>query len=222
MITANEIYMSFQGIRVLHGVSLSVSDGEFVSIIGKSGSGKSTLLNILAGNLRPEGGRVLLDGTDLTAVKPAELAKLRRTKLGFVYQTLNLIPTLSAEDNMLLPLYLNKQSISEKKADADAITAMLGIDGLLHKFPRELSGGERQRVAIAKALLHDPSIIMLDEPTGSLDSKNAATVMELLLRINRELGVSIIQVTHNREAALLGHRIIELSDGRILSDGSVR
>ncbi|MBE6548439.1 MAG: ABC transporter ATP-binding protein [Ruminococcaceae bacterium] len=217
MIKATDIHKSFEGAEILKGVSLSVGQGEFLSIMGRSGSGKSTLLNILAGNLRPDAGSVLLEGEDIFGMKEKELARLRRTKLGFVYQTLNLIPTLSAKDNILLPLYLNRERISDKSAELENISELLDIKKLLDKFPHALSGGERQRVAIARSLLHSPRVIMLDEPTGSLDLKNAETVMQLLSKINREMGVSIVQVTHNPDAAKVGDRVILLSDGEVVS-----
>ncbi len=216
MIKAENLCKIFEGRAVLDGVSLHVSHGEFVSIIGRSGSGKSTLLNILAGNMMPDSGRVLFDGEDIHQMKDSRRALLRRTKLGFVYQTLNLIPTLDVRDNILLPLYLNREKTQEKEEQLQKTCALLGIDMSLGKFPRDISGGERQRVAIARSLLHSPEVIMLDEPTGSLDSKNARVVMELLSKINRELGVSIIQVTHNPEAAAVADRIVEICDGGII------
>lgn len=215
MIIAENICKKYGGREILSGVSMRVRDGEFVSVMGKSGSGKSTLLGILAGNISADSGRVIIDGEDITAADENKLSSLRRTKLGFVYQSLNLIPTLDARDNILLPLYLNREDVSKKEDELREVCELLEIDGLLSKMPREMSGGERQRVAIAKSLLHSPSVIMLDEPTGSLDSANSDKVMRLLLKINKERGVSIIQVTHNPDAAGVGDRIIKLSDGEV-------
>ncbi len=215
MIRAENLYKSFDGRAVLNNISLYVAHGEFVSIMGKSGSGKSTLLNILGGNLLPDSGYVLLNGENLYKMKDSGRAALRRTRLGFVYQSLNLISTLNGRDNILLPLYLNREKIRDKEAELKDICELLDIQKVIDKFPSELSGGERQRIAIARALIHSPEVIMLDEPTGSLDSKNAHAVMELLSKINRERGVSIIQVTHDREAASVGNRIVELRDGGI-------
>ncbi len=215
MIIAENICKNYEGREILKNISLRVYEGEFVSVMGKSGSGKSTLLNILAGNTAPDSGKVFVCGEDVSSMKEKEKAVFRRTKLGFVYQSLNLIPTLTARDNILLPLYLGRESIKGKTREMNDICKLLGVSELLDKYPSKLSGGESQRVAIAKSLIYCPKVIMLDEPTGSLDSYNSGVVMELLGRINRELGVTILQVTHDREAATSGGRIIEISDGRV-------
>lgn len=217
MIKAVNIRKQYGDAEILHGVDLQVQKGEFVSIMGKSGSGKSTLLNILAGNLKPDAGQVFLDGTDISRISEKEMAKLRRTKLGFVYQSLNLIGTLSGSDNILLPLYLNKDDIAEGKKKLKELSSYLGIDRLLERFPDQMSGGERQRVAIARSMLHDPLVLMLDEPTGSLDNRSTVEVMELLCKLNRERGITILQVTHSEEAAAYGSRIIRLSDGEVVT-----
>ena len=216
MLTARELYKSYGGREILHGASLEIGDGEFISIVGESGSGKSTLLGLLAGNLRPDSGTVTLDGCEVTAMNERELAKFRRTALGFVYQSLNLISTLNGEDNILLPLYLDRQSIADGREKMHTLAEFLNISHVLSAFPDTMSGGERQRVAIARALIHDPKILMLDEPTGSLDSVATEKVLELLRRINRELGVTVIQVTHSAAAAAFGDRIITLCDGRVV------
>ena len=214
MITATDLRKSYGNREILRGVSLEVERGEFLSIMGKSGSGKSTLLAVLAGNLRPDAGQVLLDGRDVTAMNDRELSKLRRTRLGFVYQALNLIPTLNALDNILLPLYLNRDDLKAAKNRLEEMAELLGIKALLSAFPGEMSGGERQRVAIARAMLHDPAVLMLDEPTGSLDNRSTLDVMELLCRLNSERGVTVVQVTHSEQAAAYGTRVLRLSDGR--------
>lgn len=215
MIRAHNIHKSFDGEEILRGADICVSAGEFVSVMGKSGSGKSTLLNILAANLRADEGSVMLDGEDITQAGEKRLAYLRRTSLGFVYQSLNLIPTLNARDNILLPVYLNGERVKDKEDELMRISEFLCIDKLLNKFPNELSGGERQRTAIAKSLIHSPKVIMLDEPTGSLDSKNSQNVMELLRKINTEMGVTILQVTHSSEMARQTDRIVFLRDGEV-------
>lgn len=216
MIQAIDIEKSYENRAVLHGVNLHIAKGEFVSIMGKSGSGKSTLLSILAGNLSPDAGIVKLDGMEITKMTQNELAKLRRTKLGFVYQSLNLISTLNAKDNILLPLYLNKSDIKKSKENLWELADYLGIAHLLSHFPDEMSGGERQRCAIARAMLHTPSVLMLDEPTGSLDNRSTDEVMQLLCRLQKDYGVTILQVTHSEGAAAYGDRIIRLSDGEVI------
>ncbi len=218
MIEATSLYKSYRGRDILHGVSLCVADGEFVSVMGKSGSGKSTLLNILAGNLFPDKGDVLIDGESMVGMREGRLAELRRTKLGFVYQAYNLVPTLSVRDNILLPLCLDRKRPSAYASELEELCALLNITPLLSAFPHTLSGGEQQRVAIARAMLHTPSVLMLDEPTGNLDNRSTLEVMELLRRLNTERGVTVIQVTHSKETADYGNRIIRLSDGRVVDE----
>ena len=218
MLIAENIIKSYKSQEVLRGASLSVNDGEFVSIMGESGSGKSTLLSILAGNTKADSGSVIIDGENVSDFNDEQLARLRREKLGFVYQSLNLIPTLTAEDNILLPVHFAKRPISYGKERVEFLSDKLEIRKLLKKFPDEMSGGERQRVAIARALVNEPKIIMLDEPTGSLDSRTTGEVLKLLLSINKELGVSVIQVTHSIDAAKISDRIIRLWDGQVISE----
>jgi len=216
MLSAKGLYKSYGEHEILHGVDLQVEKGEFVSIMGESGSGKSTLLGVLAGNLRPDAGEVWLDGLQISALCERELAKFRRTSLGFVYQSLNLVSTLQARDNILLPLILDRADLSAGEKRMQTLAEYLHVAHLLERYPAEMSGGERQRVAIARALLHDPEILMLDEPTGSLDSATTAQVMELLVDINKRFGVTVIQVTHSAAAATYGGRIVELCDGRMI------
>ena len=216
MLIATDLYKSYGKQEILHGVSLQLARGEFVSIMGESGSGKSTLLNILAGNLAPDRGSVMLDGVQVSALSERELAKFRRTSLGFVYQSLNLVPTLQARDNILLPIYLDRGDVRAAEKRMLELVDFLRVGDQLDSYPEEMSGGQRQRVAIARALLHDPKILMLDEPTGRLDSSSTAQVMELLVDINRRLGVSVIQVTHSAAAAAYGGRVVELCDGRVV------
>ncbi len=215
MLQAISLYKSYERRSVLTDVSLAVEDGEFVSIMGESGSGKSTLLNILAGNLRPDSGQVMLDGTLLSQADDNTLSALRRTRLGFVYQSLNLIPTLNGADNILLPLYLHRKNAKESRDELNELAEFLHISHLLTAMPATMSGGERQRVAIARAMLHHPTVLFLDEPTGSLDSQSANHVMELLKRLNQEKGVTVLQVTHSAIGAGYGNRIIRIRDGRV-------
>ena len=217
MLIAKDIVKNYKSQEVLRKATLTVLDGEFVSIMGESGSGKSTLLSILAGNMRADSGSVMLDGEDITSFGEKELAILRREKLGFVYQSLNLIPTLNAEDNILLPVFLARKPVASGKKRLEFLAERLEITKLLKKFPDDMSGGERQRVAIARALINEPKIIMLDEPTGSLDSRTTEEVLKLLSYINKEFGITIIQVTHSIEAANAGDRIIRLVDGKVMT-----
>ena len=216
MLIAKDIVKNYGTQKVLRGVSLEVAEKEFLSIMGESGSGKSTLLSILAGNARADAGTVMIDGRDITSFSQKELARLRRDTVGFVYQSLNLIPTLSGEDNILLPWLLSKKEFSRGKERLMQLAENLNIAHLLKKFPEDMSGGERQRVAIARALINSPKILMLDEPTGSLDSKNTADVLALLKRINTESGITVIQVTHSQAAAEIGDRTITICDGAVV------
>ena len=215
VLVATDIYKSYKSQQVLRGVSLEIGAGEFVSIMGESGSGKSTLLSILAGNLPADSGSVMLDGEDICKMSERALARLRRTKLGFVYQSLNLVQTLNATDNILLPLYLGGENVRRGKERMAELAKRLEISHLLSKMPQDMSGGERQRVAIARAMIHTPRILMLDEPTGSLDSRTTGEVLQLLVELKRETGVTVVQVTHSEEAALMTDRIIKIRDGRI-------
>ena len=218
MLTAHGLYKSYGTQEVLRGISLSLADGEFLSVMGESGSGKSTLLAVLAGNTVPDRGQVFLDGEEITAMKEKELAHLRRTKLGFVYQELNLISTLSGEDNILLPIIFSHGDLTAARRTLRTLAEKLEISHLLDRLPAEMSGGERQRTAIARAMIHAPSVLMLDEPTGSLDSRNTEEVISLLLRLQAEDGVSILQVTHSRLAAERGDRVIVVRDGLVQTE----
>ena len=217
MIRATGLYKSYENATVLRGVDITVARGEFVSIMGKSGSGKSTLLNLLGGNLKPDAGEVYLDGERISHMKECELARLRRTKLGFVYQSLNLLPTLTAGENILLPLYLEGGKTVSYQQRMKELSSYMGIGDILSRYPAQLSGGECQRVAIARSLIYRPSVILLDEPTGSLDSRTTEAVMLLLGNIHREFGVTIVQVTHNSDAASYGDRTVVLADGEVVT-----
>ena len=206
--------------EVLRDVSLQVMPGEFVSIMGPSGSGKSTLLYILGGLDTPTGGRVLLNGTDISSFGDQKMSSLRRRNIGFVFPFYNLIPNLNVEENIMLPLLLDGQKMERCKDRLDRILEMVGLSDRRRHTPRELSGGQQQRVAIARALIGNPGILFADEPTGNLDTKAGTDIMSLLREINRSTGQTIIMVTHSPEAAKSSSRIITVRDGRIVQDGS--
>ena len=206
--------------EVLRDVSLRVMPGEFVSIMGPSGSGKSTLLYILGGLDTPTGGRVLLNGTDISSFGDEKMSVLRRRNIGFVFQFYNLIPNLNVEENIMLPLLLDGQKMERCTDRLNQILEMVGLSDRRRHTPRELSGGQQQRVAIARALIGNPGILFADEPTGNLDTKAGTDIMSLLREINRSTGQTIIMVTHSPEAAKSSSRIITVRDGRIVQDGS--
>lgn len=214
-IKVENVEKKFNDEKVLRGISLDVAPGEFVSIMGESGSGKSTLLSIIAGFLPADGGRVFWNGKDISEIPERELAGARCTDVGFVFQSYKLIPTLNVRDNLLLPTTLGGRLSPESLEYAMELSRELGIDGMLSKYPSELSGGQCQRVAIIRALVYKPSLLILDEPTGALDSAMEKRVMELISRINGERGTTVVQVTHSERVARYGSRIINLSDGVI-------
>ncbi|HHT83495.1 MAG: ABC transporter ATP-binding protein [Christensenellales bacterium] len=216
IIKAENVRKTFDNrIWVLDGIDLVVQKGDFVSIVGASGSGKSTLLTILGGMDKPTQGKVFFDGEDITEMKEDKLAKLRRTKLGFVFQFFNLAPYLTVEENILLPIILNGRKQKDVQERLDYLLKYLAIEEYRKSMPSKISGGEQQRVAIARALIYEPAVIFLDEPTGNLDSKSSQNIMELLLKINKEMDATIVQVTHSAENAAYGNRIIKISDGKI-------
>lgn len=216
-IIVSEVTKSF-GREILHSLSFTVKSGDFVSITGESGSGKSTLLGIMGGVLRPDTGNVTIGGTDIASLSEKELAKMRRTRLGYVYQFFNLIPTMTVRDNILLPLILDGKGISAYREKFDELVGFTHLAAVLDSYPDTLSGGEQQRAAILRALIHDPEVILLDEPTGNLDSENADAVMRLLSDLNAKYGVTVVQVTHSEHGAAFGNRRIHLKDGAILSE----
>ncbi len=218
MIEVKNIKKSYGNESVLKGVSLKIEDGDFVSVMGKSGSGKSTLLNILAGFISQDEGEVLWDSEDISSFSSKKIAELRSSRVGFVFQSFRLIPTLNVKDNLLLTANLGKKPISEVEPYAMELAELLGLSEMLFKYPDELSGGQCQRAAIIRALVYRPSVVILDEPTGALDSVMEKTVMELLSKINKECGTSIIQVTHSRRVAEYANRIIMLKDGEITDE----
>ena len=200
----------------LNGVDLTVSRGEFVAIVGASGSGKSTLLHLLAGVDRPTAGSVRIDGVEVGSLDPTRAALFRRRKVGLVYQFFNLIPTLSVEKNITLPLLLDKRTPDPKALDT--LLRTLGLQDKRQALPGQLSGGHQQRAAIARALCCRPALLLADEPTGNLDRKNSAEILDLLRLCHQNLGQTILLVTHDETLAAQADRVITLSDGRIVSD----
>ena len=200
----------------LDHIDLSVQKGEFVAIVGASGSGKSTLLHILGSVDRPTEGRILVEGTELSAMNPTQAAIFRRRKVGLVYQFYNLIPTLTVRKNILMPLLLDKRKPNQQYFEQ--IVHSLGIADKLEALPGQLSGGQQQRTAIARALIYRPALLLADEPTGSLDRKNGAEIMDLLKWSNRNLNQTILLITHDEKIALEADRIITIEDGKIIGD----
>ena len=202
--------------KVLKDISLKINKGEFVSIIGESGSGKSTLLYILGGLDAPTEGSVYINGSDISNYKDENMSKMRREKIGFVFQFYNLIPNLNVEENIMLPLLLDGKKMKDYKKELNNILEIVGLTKRRKHKPRELSGGQQQRVAIARALITKPEILFADEPTGNLDSKTGAEIIELLKSINKNSGQTIIMVTHSLEAAKSSNRIITVKDGLLI------
>lgn len=202
-------------VRALDGIDLAVNDGEFVAIVGSSGSGKSTLLHMLGGLDRPTSGTVTVDGQDLSTLKEEELTIFRRRKIGFVFQSYNLVPVLSVWENIVLPVELDGGKLD--KTYIDQIIQTLGLDNKLENLPNTLSGGQQQRVAIARALAAKPAIILADEPTGNLDSRTGQDVMGLLKITSERFSQTIVMITHNEELAQMADRTIRIEDGRIVS-----
>jgi putative ABC transport system ATP-binding protein len=203
-------------VPALRGISFSVQNGEFVTVVGPSGSGKSTLFYLLGGLTRPDSGSVTIDGVDFASLSDAERTRLRKSKIGFVFQKFNLLPTLTARGNIEIASDIAGRGVPDA-AFLSKITEMLGIAGRLQHRPNELSGGEQQRVALARALINRPAIVLADEPTGNLDSRNSAIVLQMLRQSNQELGQTVLMITHNPEAAEYGDRIVHMRDGQIVS-----
>ena len=201
---------------VLREVSVTIGSGEIVVLVGRSGSGKSTLLNLIAGIDRPTAGSVAVNGADLTALDEQARTRFRRRHIGFVFQFFNLIPLLTVEENLLLPLDLNGRADAAGVARARALLERVGLAGRGDSFPERLSGGEQQRVAIARALIHDPALILADEPTGNLDADTAATVLDLLDTLAREAGRTVLMATHSREVIGVADRIFTMERGALV------
>ena len=203
----------------LRGVDVEIFPGEFVSIMGPSGCGKSTMLHVIGGLAQATRGKVLLDGNDLTTMTDAARTMLRRHKVGFVFQRFNLLPTLDAYHNIVLAQHIRADGFDPHRFEV--VANLLGISGRLKHKPSEMSGGEQQRVAIARAIVCEPKIVLADEPTGNLDTKSSEAVLKLLASLNKDLGQTIVMITHNPEAAAYGHRVLHMRDGLVVDGATV-
>ena len=206
-------------VAALRGVNFEVAPGESVAVMGPSGCGKSSLLYVIGGLAKASRGKVLVDGNDLSEMRDAERTKLRRSKIGFVFQRFNLLPTLTAKGNIAIAQYIHGDGFDPHRFDV--VTKMLGLDGRLAHKPSEMSGGEQQRVAIARAIINEPKILLADEPTGNLDTKNSEVVLQMLRQLNKDLGQTIVMITHNPEAAAYGHRVLHMRDGLVVDGATV-
>lgn len=207
-------------VKALDDVSFSVRKGEFVAIIGPSGSGKSTLLHMLGGVDLPTSGKVLVEDTDMYNLDETQLAIFRRRQIGLIYQFFNLIPVLTVEENITLPLLLDNQKVDEKQLDG--LVKTLNLQHRLNHLPNQLSGGQQQRVSIGRALISNPAIMLADEPTGNLDSKNSSEIIDLLQMLNKTYHQTLIVITHDERIALQADRVISIEDGRIAKDEVIR
>jgi putative ABC transport system ATP-binding protein len=203
-------------VEALRGVSLAIEKGEFVSIVGPSGSGKSTLFYILGGLTRATSGRVLIDGADFATMSDAQRTAMRKSKIGFVFQKFNLLPTLSARDNIEVARVISGRNGGNPQF-FEQVTQMLGVAERLDHRPAEMSGGEQQRVALARALINRPAIVLADEPTGNLDSRNSEVVLKMLREANQKFGQTVLMITHNPEAAQIADRVVHMRDGHIVT-----
>jgi putative ABC transport system ATP-binding protein len=205
-------------LTILQELDLKISDGQFVSIVGPSGSGKSTLLGLIAGLDAPTSGRILIDGQSITEMNEDDLAELRGEKIGIVFQSFHLIPSITAFENILVPMEIS--GVKEARTRAKILLEDVGLTARAHHYPSQLSGGEQQRVAIARAFSNNPSILLADEPTGNLDSTNGRHILELMIEINRKRKTTLVLITHDRELAAMADRHIALRDGRVVSDSA--
>ena len=202
-------------LTVLNNITFALARGGFLAIVGPSGSGKTTLLGLLAGLDRPSAGRVVLDGADLGSLSEDDRARIRAEKVGFVFQSFHLIPTLTARENVQVPLELRSEPAESRAQD---FLTRVGLGDRSHHYPAQLSGGEQQRVALARAFAAGPQILFADEPTGNLDARTGASIIELMTGLNRELGTTLVLVTHDHDLATKAHRIIRLADGQVVED----
>ena len=202
-------------IPVLDGIDLSIAQGEFLALMGPSGSGKSTLLNLIAGIDRPTQGSVVVDGKDISKLSDGELSRWRSRHVGFIFQLYNLIPVLTAYENVELPLLLTKLSKKERREHVMTALSLVGLSDRMSHYPRQLSGGQEQRVAIARAVVSDPTVLVADEPTGDLDAKSAAEVLDLMGKLNTDLKKTIVMVTHDPHAAEHAHKLMHLDKGQL-------
>ncbi len=207
-----------RSLTVLNNITFALERGGFLAIVGPSGSGKTTLLGLLAGLDRPSSGTIELDGHDLGGMTEDERAILRSQKVGFVFQQFHLIPTLTARENVQVPLELRDEPAEERAQD---LLSRVGLGDRGHHYPAQLSGGEQQRVALARAFASRPQILFADEPTGNLDAKNGSSIIDLMMGLNRELGTTLVLVTHDRELASKAHRMIRLADGKVVEDVTI-
>ena len=206
-------------VPALQHINLNVEQGEFIAVMGPSGCGKSTLLHLLGGLLQPTAGRIMIDGVDISELSDSERTAMRRKKIGYVFQRFNLLPTLTAKGNIELAKQIHGNGYLSPNG-VDQILNMLGLQEKINFRPAELSGGEQQRVAIARAVINRPSIVLADEPTGSLDSRNSSIVLEILRDLNEKLHQTIVMITHDSEAASIASRVVEMKDGHILNPAS--
>ena len=206
-------------IRPLIDAELHVERGEFVSLMGASGTGKSTLLNLIAGIDRPSSGRIIVDGTDITRLSRTKLAAWRGRNIGYIFQTHNLVPVLTAYENIELPLLLLPMNRSERQRRVEIALKAVDLTDRANHYPRQLSGGQEQRVGIARAIVTDPTIVVADEPTGDLDADTSSQILELLQRLNKELGTTLVMVTHDADAAAVAGRQLRLEHGRLIEEG---
>jgi putative ABC transport system ATP-binding protein len=215
-----DYHVGSQVVRAVGGVSVEVERGEFVAVMGPSGSGKSTYMNLLGCLDKPTAGRYILDGDDVSSLSRSQLAHIRNRKIGFIFQTFNLLPRTTALENVALPLIYRGTPRRKRRKKAEAVLEVVGLSDRSHHLPTQLSGGEQQRVAIARALVNNPALILADEPTGNLDTRTGLEIMSLLKRFNRQ-GVTIVLVTHEREIARFARRILIFRDGRLIGDEMV-
>jgi len=216
MLEAHQITKSYQQLKVLKGVDLKIQPAEIVSIVGASGAGKSTLLHILGTLDKPDGGTVLLNGTNLTTLRGNDLAHFRNRNIGFIFQFHNLLPEFTALENVCIPGFLGKHDKAKVETRATELLAMLGLKERLHHLPVQLSGGEQQRTAVARALINSPSVVFADEPSGNLDSRNAEELHKLFFRLRDELKQTFVIVTHNEDLAGMADRKVEMKDGMMV------
>jgi len=215
MIKAEKITLNYGDLKVLKGVNLNIKEGEFVSIVGASGAGKTTLLQIIGTLENPTSGKIIIDGTDITSLSDKELSNFRNENIGFVFQFHNLLTEFTALENVCLPAFISGKNRNETEKRAKELLNLLNMGNRLDHKPNELSGGEQQRVAVARALINNPSIILADEPSGNLDSENAKSLHELLQKLNKDLNFTIVVVTHNDKLANITDRKLEIKDGKI-------
>jgi len=217
ILSGTDLSKKYGNLEVVKNVSLTIDAGEFVCLVGKSGCGKTTLLSLLSGLEKPTKGQVILNGKEINGAPEDELALFRRENVGFIFQSFNLIPTLSAWENVALPLFPLKMTNEERRKRATELLGKMELGHRLEHLPSALSGGEKQRVAIARALINNPKIIFADEPTGNLDSSTGEAIMDILNKLNRDEGVAVLMVTHEAELAKAANRLIRMKDGEVVS-----